>query len=995
MYRLTKPLLLIFWIFTYAYPSSARTVLLLNEENGLGNVEVKAVTKDKYGCIWVATKGGLYTYDGSIFRLFPTLEKQNIHALLFDSSRNYLWVGTEHGLKYIDCNNRAVFSYYGNSSEQNAAISIAEFKGQIVIGFRNNLILSILPNFKPKVLFRFTQKQLKKNTLHIDKNGHILAYFEPTRELVSVDIFTAKAISVHNSHPNQSIHLVYSINDQYYVGGVDKGIWRVGSDNKMLKAIDTLNLIQQDLEVMLEHHQSIYFAYRNETAIYELKTNTSELTNLSKNNKAIFTNKRINCLYADEHNILWIGTDKGLIMMVPEKPKPHFKKLFWNQKNRVSTRQIIEDSYGNIIIASYAGLIVLNPKTNQYTKLDSVLYKGKKNPFWQRSLLLYNDTTLYTGSDASVFFKLNPRIKNTATNIQNKVECPGQGSTLSLAKDDKGKVWLGTENGLVSYEPSSNQFVCHQKTKFDVGSTPVKDIVMLPNKKQFWAGTENGIFLIDVNLGILKHFNENSTPALSSNNINVIRIDSRGNIWIGTEDSGVNVLSANFKTVNTISKEDGLSNNEVYNILWQDSNAVWISTYNGLNYYQTQTQTVLSYFEKDGIANNEFNQNSAFKSNDGTFYFGGINGITYFKMPKFNLQVNPFKLFISGVSKWEKSSGKIIGVNYKATKQIVMEPGDNLLTFSFGASDYSDLGLYNYLYKIEGLHDNWVSIGKQPILRLESLKEGKYNLYVKAIKGKQGEESINTEIIQLHFKQYFYQSTWFYIALSLMIGLLLYFYFTNQLKNQKKLESLRVQIASNLHDDVGSTLTRITLLADRLIYQTNKNNEMQSRLKKVAELSRSANSAMSDVLWSIDARNDITISLTDRMREHAEDLLVAKGIETTIDFYGVELTEKLSPHFRQQLFLIYKEIINNITKHSEANEVSIVYKQAKKTFLLHVKNNGVIKKDDSIITGQGLRNIEMRAELIKAYATIKKDEKNFEVTVSNEYLQNTKGAKLA
>ena len=107
MYRLTKPLLLIFWIFTYAYPSSARTVLLLNEENGLGNVEVKAVTKDKYGCIWVATKGGLYTYDGSIFRLFPTLEKQNIHALLFDSSRNYLWVGTEHGLKYIDCNNRA------------------------------------------------------------------------------------------------------------------------------------------------------------------------------------------------------------------------------------------------------------------------------------------------------------------------------------------------------------------------------------------------------------------------------------------------------------------------------------------------------------------------------------------------------------------------------------------------------------------------------------------------------------------------------------------------------------------------------------------------------------------------------------------------------------------------------------------------------------------------------------------------------------------------
>jgi signal transduction histidine kinase len=136
-------------------------------------------------------------------------------------------------------------------------------------------------------------------------------------------------------------------------------------------------------------------------------------------------------------------------------------------------------------------------------------------------------------------------------------------------------------------------------------------------------------------------------------------------------------------------------------------------------------------------------------------------------------------------------------------------------------------------------------------------------------------------------------------------------------------------------------------------------------------------------LWTIDARNDFAGSLTDRMREHAEDLLLPRGIDVTIDFNQIDQFKKLSPEYRQHLFLVYKEMINNIIKHSRATVVEIVYKEQGDQCILKVRNDGVkALGQDSVGTGQGLRNIKMRAELLKGKAEVRKEGDWFEVIVS-------------
>ena len=117
------------------------------------------------------------------------------------------------------------------------------------------------------------------------------------------------------------------------------------------------------------------------------------------------------------------------------------------------------------------------------------------------------------------------------------------------------------------------------------------------------------------------------------------------------------------------------------------------------------------------------------------------------------------------------------------------------------------------------------------------------------------------------------------------------------------------------------------------------------------------------------------------MREHAEDMLMPKGIELEIDFSKVDQQQKLSPEFRQHLFLLYKEAINNIIKHSQATHVYIQYEQDKDHCQLLIRNNGAEDSNGQVITGQGLKNIKMRAEQLKGKASIINENKTFEVLV--------------
>ncbi len=956
--------------------------ILFNEEAGLNNIEVTAITKDKSGMMWIATKHGLYKYDGNTFSEIAPLKKLFIYTILYDEFRDVVWIGTDMGLQYISCKDGHIIQCTP-SSKKNAVMCLALFHSNIIVGFHYKYILQIAPDWSCKVIYHFAQGQLKNNRMQVDRLGNIYARLTKRDDIIKLVAGTEKVAYIP-SQRNRSITFLTLISDQLYAGGVNIGIKNLTHAAHAIISFDSLNSVKQDPEYLLDQKDHVLIGYRNFTKIIKIEKKTFKTTDISVNDNNVIGHKRIFCLYEDEFNVIWIGTNKGLIKLIPDKPKPVFEKLLYNEPKKVSTRQIIEDTNGDIYVASYVGFLKYEKRRHTWTNRDKIMYQGKTEPFSLRSLLNVDTSYIYMGSDANYFVRYNKHTQSIESLFYRSEDgmCDTKGSSLALVQDIEGIIWLGSENGLLSFDIVKSKLFCHTNDKYSVGGSAVRFMYMLPGKKQFWVGTDKGAYLVDKYKGTMFYIDERTTPALSGSLINAITTDTKGNIWIATESGGINVLSADLKKIYTIAKEDGLSSNEVYSMQWQDSVRLWISTYNGLNYYHTQTQTIIQYYKSDGITDNEFNQNSSFRANDGKLYFGGINGITSFYPPQLDIHEIPYQVFVSGIHKWEKESKEIVDVHVQADNKIVMYPGDNLLSFSFSVTDYTAPELHTYFYKIEGQHAaDWISLGTESTLRLESLTSGEYKLLIKATKGSRGISSTNILTYNLLVKQTFYQTIWFYLLLATGIAALIYFYFLNRLHNQKKLELLRMKIASDLHDEVGSLLTRITMSADRLATRMSRDSETRDKLEGVATLSREANVAMSDVLWAIDSRNDFTGNLTDRMREHAEDLLFPRGVSLSIDFAKIDHQEKLSPEFRQHLFLLFKETINNIIKHSNAQNVQITYKQSKEHCLLKVKNDGVIPNKETVYTGQGLSNIKMRAELLKGTSVIHKTEDSFEVTV--------------
>ncbi|MES2560276.1 MAG: two-component regulator propeller domain-containing protein [Bacteroidota bacterium] len=969
------------WIALCSSINSSAKAILLNEDAGINNIEITAIGKDKGGLMWIGTKRGLNRYDGYRFVSIPFFVKRTIQAMVYDSARNVMWLGTDVGLYYIHCNNNEVVQCTSVSKRHSVTCLLIKNQ-QIIVGFQHTNILQINPDLSCRVLYHFSSKQLLGNKMINDVTGNIFVALHPGNTLVKIENKNNKVTTVAERFYRQ-MDVLTVFEGEVHTGGFDIGFWNIERNRPSKWYADSLNAIRQDPECVLSNNQSILIAYRNPTRVIEVRTGDRKIVNRSASDMNVFSNKRIYCLYRDDIGVIWVGTSKGLIKLIPDKPMPVFEKLLCYPNNPVSTRQIVEDNNGDLYVASYAGLYRFDKRKQRWKNKSSIYYKGRERPFSQRSLLNAGSQYIYIGSDAHYFIKLNKYTQRVETVFAQSADelCDTDGASLSLVQDGNGIIWIGSDKGLISFDTLHSTITCHFKDKYALDGSTVKYLYMLPDRKQFWAGTEMGLYLVDVTKGVLRHFDQNTTPALTGNYINAVTTDVAGNVWIATDDAGINVLSADFREVYAITKKDGLSSNEVYHFLWQDSLRIWISTYNGLNYYHTQTKTITPYFESDGITHNEFNQNSAFKGADGKLYFGGINGITAFIPTQMESYQQPFGLFVSGISKWEKSSETVKQVFVENGEWITVKPGDNQLTFTFAGTDYTHPELNTYFYKIEGLHRDWISLGTQPSLRLESLKGGEYTLLIKAIKGSRGVASINTLTYLLDIKQVFYQTIWFYLLLASGLALFIYFYFSNRLKTQQKLELLRVKIASNLHDEVGSILTRITMSADRLVTRMPSESETKEKLEGVSELSRAANMAMSDVLWTIDARNDVAGSLTDRMREHAEDLLLPRGIDMTVDFTEIDQLQRVSPEFRQHLFLLYKEVINNIIKHSNAVSVSIYYKQSGEHCVLHVKNDGVHESLGTVSTGQGLRNIKMRAELLKGTAEIARLNDCFEVKV--------------
>jgi signal transduction histidine kinase len=269
-----------------------------------------------------------------------------------------------------------------------------------------------------------------------------------------------------------------------------------------------------------------------------------------------------------------------------------------------------------------------------------------------------------------------------------------------------------------------------------------------------------------------------------------------------------------------------------------------------------------------------------------------------------------------------------------------------------------------YFYQLEGVDKVWHALGNQHFVSFNGLSPGKYTLKIKGNVGK-GSASVNEILVDILVKQVFYKTAWFIILMSFAAAAIVYLMVRYRINQVKKIQYLRTRIASDLHDDVGSSLVRITVLADA-IKREEVRGTTSEQLGAIAGISRGAVSTMKDVIWSIDSRNDTMDGMIRYMQEHLHNMLIPANIDFELTHIGLGGNEKLNMNFRQNVYLTFKEAINNVVKHSGASRVEVELKKENGHFIMSIKDNGKGIIADKNGSGQGLYNMKLRAGRLKA-----------------------------
>lgn len=908
-------------------------------EKGLSQAVVNDLIQDEEGYLWVATGYGLNRFDGLQFENY--YEEDGLHSndirSLFQDSKGRIWIGTSSGL---------------NTIEKDSIVTVPE-----LAPLESSAVLEIFEDSRGDFWFA-TDGQ---GVWHYDERGSLIQY-----------------ISVHGLAGNR----VRSISES-----TDGTLWFATRDgltsleNGNFRSFTTEDGLPENKlrDLVIDEDGSLWIATRNGLSHYADGT----FSNYKEEDGLI--NNRIQSLSMDNEGNLWIGTEEGASYFDGTSFTNYTVEQGLSNDIIYST---LFDREQNIWFGTFGGGLnaFFGNHFENYTIEEGLpnnvitsITQDQKGNYWISS---YGGGLTRFDGETFVTFSENDGL------VDNKV--------YSVTTDSQDRLLVGTRWGLSIID--DNRFY-----NFDETELPYRKIrTVLESRDQtgYWLGTYGE--------GVLRFENNTFTQllkedGLANNMVMAIEESEDGACWFATY-GGVSRYKDGEFTNYTI--REGLPNNGVLDILSDREGRLWFTTYGGLAVYEngTITETIttreglpdeVGYFilqddegifwigtnkgvirfdydqyksvgspeeqmtafklitQNQGLVANEMNVGAGFKDREGNLWFGSVGGLTRFNPGLARMNDAPPKVHIENV----EVSGE--PVEYEGGLKVGSD--NHNVRFDFIGISLSAPNQVVYEYRLKGAEKEWHRT-RWPSVRYSTLLPGEYVFQVRA-RNSDGFWSVETASLNITVLAPFWMQWWFILAvLAVIMGIIFFVYHYYRVRKMVEIERMRVRIASDLHDDVGSALTEIALQSD-FLQATGTDSKLANPLKQIGIQSRKIVSSLDDIVWSIDARNDTLGDLTDRMQDYANNVLPHK--EVVYEFDHLDMEEKLTVPLKENLYLIFKEAINNIAKHSDATRVEVILKNRSGSFDLLIRDNGSGPKPERK-TGHGLRNIKMRAQRIKA-----------------------------
>ncbi len=444
-----------------------------------------------------------------------------------------------------------------------------------------------------------------------------------------------------------------------------------------------------------------------------------------------------------------------------------------------------------------------------------------------------------------------------------------------------------------------------------------------------------------------------------------IWVDHAGRLWATTTKSGlvrIDQPGADHLSYRLYTTKDGLSSNDVRAITEDRWGRIYLWTGRGVDRLKPETSEVVHYTTADGLVRTVSDNNVAFTDRHGSLWFG-LNGLSRFEpvaetnSPR-DLSVFLQKIRIHGVPLPISELGE------EKLSDVVLQPSQNSMQIEFSSLRFGLAGTVRYQYKLEPSGEDWSVPAELRTVNYAVLRPGRYRFLVRAV-NERGDAGVSTAQFSFQILAPVWQRGWFLSVAGLFVVLLSYAFYRYRLNRALEVERIRTRIASDLHDDVGSGLTQISILSE-VVRQDRNGGVHSEQLQRIGDLSRELVDGMGEIVWSLNPQHDQVSDLVQRMRRFASDTLLARCIGFEFEGPGEALDVSLRSDFRRQVYLIFKEAINNALRHSGCTEVHAEFSIEKGSALLRIADDGCglagRKNGGDGTSGHGLGSMSSRAQ---------------------------------
>jgi signal transduction histidine kinase/ligand-binding sensor domain-containing protein len=928
-------------------------------KNGLPSNQVTCILQDSKGFLWIGTSEGLSIYDGDSF---STYSPQNglsfgfVTDIIEDrGAPGTMWIATNGGgLRKLSDGQFTAFHPAERKPGDFVSTLMQDRSGTVWCGSDSGVFLvraGIISSFHEERGFRGVKTivETDDNTVWISCESGLFRY---TR---SPDMLRQFDIGEPDQRPEQ---LCQDAAGSLWVSTLHGSILEIRGQTilrryrtglKSVSGYDTFNSLMDDGKGTLWACTRLgLLAIPKDFPPPDRLRWYSEANGLPEN--------RVVAFFIDREENFWIGTLSRGLSKLSDK---HVRTFSFPGEEffAINNSGGLTDEEGHIWIVVSRGLQEIwrddhgNWCTTYHGVLDSASHEiisgiasDARHWFW---LFSYPRTVRCCRVEHD---SLRGNTLRTMKRLSLEAEIPWD--ILSLIVDRRGRIWIGGEKVAVVDAES----VPHVRRVFSAGDAiPASSARALfeDHAGNIWigGGYGDGVSVIangDWKAGVSAHFTLND--GLPDDYIRAFGEDRAGGLLIGSRFGGL--MEFHDGRFSHYTTSDGLLSNGVSTIARDSAGRLYLGTHVGLQRFEKTGSLVFE--TKRDLMGGPVVSTGIF---DGTSVWFQMQGMVVLYEPSLSAPAAfPPPVYVTAVS--------VNGQSHRTDESPELDASQNDITVNFRCLSYRDEDANRFLYRLLGEQDSWQPAVRGHSVTFAALQPGSYTFQVKAISA-DGIESGRPDVFSFVILAPVWRRWWFILLANAVLLGLTFLGYRYRMRQLLKIERIRTRIASDLHDDIGASLTRIALFSDVAREEAKSSSpRLVEMADKIGANARELLDSVGTLVWSIDPRHDRFEDVVTYLKNFAQEMLSMKGIDHRFAIDDAVPRLSIPLDARKNILLIFKEAINNIVKHAECSTVMIELRWSHRGLSMVIADDGKGIGGPGRLGGHGLANMQSRAQSI-------------------------------